>query len=102
MDGARVTHHCSMLCAHSHLLIDDSLFEQIFGCVLCAVGSYALNSKVAELVGQTLPQGLIVVGAFLLILSFIGAASAWKEFRIGLGVVSGERAAREESGRASD
>jgi hypothetical protein len=32
-------------------------FMQVFGCVLCAVGSYALNNKVAALTGQTLPQG---------------------------------------------
>jgi hypothetical protein len=54
--------------------------------VLCAVGSYALNNKVAALAGQTLPQGIIVVGAFLLILSFVGAFSAWKEIRLGLGL----------------
>lgn len=30
---------------------------QIFGCVLCAVGSYALNDKVAAITGATLPQG---------------------------------------------
>lgn len=58
----------------------------IFGIVLCAVGSYALNNKVAVLAGQTLPQGIIVVGAFLMLLSLIGAASAWKEFRLGLGL----------------
>ncbi len=50
----------------------------------CAV----LCRKVAALTGQTLPQGIIVVGAFLLILAFVGAFSAWKEIRIGLGLVS--------------
>jgi hypothetical protein len=30
---------------------------QIFGCVLCAVGTYALNNQIAQLVGVTLPQG---------------------------------------------
>jgi len=39
----------------SDLLLSVCL--QIFGCVLCAVGSYALNNKVAALAGQTLPQG---------------------------------------------
>jgi len=62
------------------------------------VGSYALNNKVAVLAGQTLPQGIIVVGAFLLILSFVGAFSAWKEVRIGLGLVrSTHRAAAGSS-----
>lgn len=52
------------------------------------VGSYALNAKVNNLVGSTLPTGLIVVGAFMLLLAGIGAISAWKESRFGLGVVS--------------
>jgi hypothetical protein len=31
--------------------------------------------------------GIIVVGVFILLLSFVGYFSAWKEFRIGLGLV---------------
>jgi len=69
-----------------YILIGVNALFLIFGCVLCAVGSYALNNKVAELAGQTLPQGIIVVGAFLLVLSFVGAFSAWKEIRLGLGL----------------
>jgi hypothetical protein len=39
--------------------------------------------------------GIIVVGSFLLFLSFVGAFSAWKEIRIGLGLV---RRKRQEQG----
>jgi len=63
-----------------------NLLFLIFACVLCALGSYALNNQVAVLSGQTLPQGIVVIGAFLLILSLVGYVSAWKEIRIGLGI----------------
>jgi hypothetical protein len=35
-------------------------------------------------------SGIIVVGVFILLLSFVGYLSAWKEFRIGLGLVCTE------------
>lgn len=57
----------------------------IFGCVLIGVGTYAYNRPVGELSGTTLPVGIVVLGVFILFLSFIGCLSAWKESRIFLG-----------------
>jgi hypothetical protein len=48
---------CVAAATHPFLLCILFTYGQIFGCVLCAVGSYALNNKVAVLAGQTLPQG---------------------------------------------
>jgi FtsH-binding integral membrane protein len=67
-----------------YIIVALALLYLIFGCVLCAVGSYATTGQSAELAGQTLPTGLIVVGAFLIVSSLIGVFSAWKEIRIGL------------------
>lgn len=39
--------------------------------------------------------GIFVVGLFLLFLSFVGAFSAWKEIRIGLGLVRSNRQEQE-------
>lgn len=57
---------------------------QIFGIALISVGSYALNNQASTLAGQTLPTGVIVMGAFTLLLSAIGAFSALKESVAGL------------------
>ena len=61
----------------------------IFGIVLCATGSAALAGYAASIAGTTLPEGLIVVGAFLIVTSIIGGLSAWFEFRLGLGFYFG-------------
>jgi len=56
----------------------------IFGIVLCALGGAALAGYAASIAGSTLPTGLIVVGAFLIVTSIIGGLSAWFEVRVGL------------------
>jgi hypothetical protein len=61
---------------------------QIFGCTLIGVGSYALNNQAQLLAGQTLPGGIIAMGVFVLVLSAVGACSAWKESIVGLAIVS--------------
>jgi len=71
------------------VIICLSVLYAIFGAVLCAVGSYALSGTAANLAGQTLPKGLIAVGSFLMITAIIGGLSAWKEFRLGLGLYFG-------------
>lgn len=57
---------------------------QIFACILIGVGSYALNNRANSLADQTLPTGLIVIGVFIMLVSLIGALSAWKENTKGL------------------
>jgi hypothetical protein len=57
--------------------------------VLCGVGGYAMQTKAGSLAGQTLPQGIIVLGVFIILVSFLGCVSAYKESRCFLGVVSG-------------
>jgi hypothetical protein len=68
------------------ILLAANLVFMVFGCILIGVGSYALNSTANQLVGQTLPSGVIVMGVFILILSGIGAVSAWRESIIGLAI----------------
>jgi len=60
---------------------------QIFGCVLCGVGAYALQSKAGSLAGETLPQGIIVIGVFIILISFLGCLAAFKESRFFLAIV---------------
>ena len=69
-----------------YVIIGLSLLYLIFGIVLCATGGAALAGYAASIAGTTLPKGLIVVGAFLIVTAFIGAVSAWFEIRFGLGV----------------
>lgn len=73
------------ICFKYTLLAINILFL-IFGIVLMAVGSYALNNHVAVLAGQTIPTGLIVLGVFIMLLSILGAGSAWRESRLLLGI----------------
>lgn len=56
--------------------------HQIFGCVLIAVGSYAVTNEIGALSGATLPTGITVLGVFILLLSLLGALAAYKEARI--------------------
>lgn len=60
---------------------------KVFGIVLTAVGSYALNNQVAVLSGSTVSEGIIVVGVFIMLLSLLGCLSAWKESPLFLQVV---------------
>lgn len=67
------------------LLIINSIFL-IFSIVLMAVGGAAMNGAINALAGQSIPQGIIAVGVFILLLSLLGFISAYKEYRIGLGI----------------
>jgi len=62
--------------------------------VLCGVGAYALQSKAGLLAGETLPQGIIVLGVFIILISFLGCLAAFKESRCFLGIVREEDTAR--------
>jgi len=57
----------------------------IFACALIGVGSVAFYKNVGVLAGQTIPQGIIALGVFIMILSFFGCIGAWKENRLLLG-----------------
>jgi len=75
--------------AHKFLqivLIFANVIFLIFGCVLMGVGSYATNHPVASLAGSTLPVGIVVLGVFIMFLSFLGCLSAWKQSRFFLGL----------------
>jgi len=67
-------------CFKWSLLFANTLFL-IFGVVLMSVGAYALNNPVGALSGQTLPQGLIAMGVFIMFVSLLGGISAWVESR---------------------
>ena len=62
--------------------------------MLCGVGAYALQSKAGLLAGETLPQGIIVLGVFIILISFLGCLAAFKESRCFLGIVREEDTAR--------
>jgi len=72
-------------CLKLTLLFSNVIFL-IFGCVLMGVGSFAYNHPVASLAGTTLPVGIVVLGVFIMFLSFLGCLSAWKQSRFFLGL----------------
>jgi Na+-transporting methylmalonyl-CoA/oxaloacetate decarboxylase gamma subunit len=72
------------VCFKYTLLAVNALFF-IFGCVLMAVGSYAINNQVGALAGSTIPTGLIVLGVFIMLLALVGGVAAWRESRVFLG-----------------
>ena len=69
-----------------YVIVGLSVLYLIFGIILCATGGAALAGYAASIAGTSLPKGLIVVGAFLIVTAIIGALSAWFEVRLGLGV----------------
>jgi len=75
-------------CMKGTLIIQNIIFL-IFGIVLCAVGASALNNQVNAIVGATLPNGIIAVGVFIILLSLMGFLSAWLESRLGLQIYFG-------------
>jgi len=77
--------NAGQLCFKYTILAINVLFL-IFGCVLMGVGSYAVNNQVGALAGETVPVGLIVLGLFIMLLSLLGAWSAYKESRLALGI----------------
>jgi len=66
-------------------LIGANVLFLIFACVLMGVGSVAFNHSVGPLAGTEIPVGIIVLGVFIMFLSFIGCFGAWKESRLFLG-----------------
>jgi len=84
-NGATPRLSTAYLCFKIILLLANLLF-MIFACILIGLGSYALNSMPNSVAGQTLPAGLVAMGVFILILSALGAMSAWKESVPGLGI----------------
>jgi len=66
-------------------LIGANVLFLIFACVLMGVGSVAYNHSVGPLAGTEIPVGIIVLGVFIMFLSFIGCFGAWKESRLFLG-----------------
>lgn len=72
-------------CFKGTLTIVNLIFL-IFGCILCGVGAYALQTKAGSLAGETLPTGIIVLGVFIILVSFLGCLSAFRESRCLLGL----------------
>jgi hypothetical protein len=65
------------------------LRSQIFGSILCGVGAYAMQTKAGGLAGETLPSGIIVLGVFIILVSFVGCFAAYRESRLFLAVYFG-------------
>lgn len=66
------------------VILGLNILYLIFGIVLCALGAAALSGYAASIAGASLPTGLIVIGAFLIVTAIIGGLSAWFEVRVGL------------------
>jgi len=66
-------------------LIGSNILFLIFACVLMGVGSVAYNSGVGPLTGASIPIGIIVLGVFIMFLSFLGLWGAWRESKNLLG-----------------
>jgi len=74
-------------CFKMTLVVANIIFL-IFGSVLCGVGAYATQSTAGALSGETLPQGIIALGVFIILMSFLGCVAAFRENRLFLGVYS--------------
>ena len=72
-----------------YVLISVNLLFLVFGCVLCALGAYAVNSQAGALAGASLPKAIIALGVFTIILSFLGCFASFFESRIALSVYFG-------------
>ena len=72
-----------------YVLISVNLLFLVFGCVLCALGAYAVNSQAGALAGASLPKAIIALGVFTIILSFLGCFSSFFESRVALSVYFG-------------
>jgi len=68
-----------------YILIALAVLYFIFGCVLCGLGAQAMSGQASQ-IASTLPKGLIAIGVFLILTSLVGGISAWREFRLGLGI----------------
>jgi len=66
-------------------LIGANVLFLIFSIVLMSVGTVASGGSIGGLSGTEIPTGIVVLGAFILILSLLGCLGAWKESRIFLG-----------------
>ena len=72
-----------------YVLIAVNALFLIFGCVLCALGAYAVNSQAGALAGASLPKAIIALGVFTIILAFLGCFSSFFENRVALSVYFG-------------
>lgn len=72
--------------AMKYSLFAINLVYLIFAIVLIALGAAAAKDLAGQLSNNTLPDGIIVMGVFLLLVSLFGFFSAWKEWRPGLGI----------------
>ena len=75
----------SQLCFKYTLVVVNTLFL-IFGCVLCALGAYAVNSQAGALAGASLPNAIIALGVFTILLAFLGCLASIFESRVALSV----------------
>jgi len=66
-------------------LIGANVLFLIFGIVLMSVGTVASDHSVGPISGTEIPMGIVVLGAFILILSLLGCVGAWRESRLFLG-----------------
>jgi len=71
------------------ILIGINVFFLILGAVVIGLGAYTMNSEAAIAYSKALPTGIIVLGAFILVLSFLGCFGALRESRLVLIIYAG-------------
>eukprot|EP00455_Lapot_gusevi_P019597 TRINITY_DN2092_c0_g2_i1.p1 TRINITY_DN2092_c0_g2~~TRINITY_DN2092_c0_g2_i1.p1 ORF type:complete len:247 (-),score=98.07 TRINITY_DN2092_c0_g2_i1:117-857(-) len=66
-------------------IIAVNIFFLILGIIMTAVGSAATSNEYADLAGDSLPVGIMVLGIFIMIISLFGCCGAKRESRVILG-----------------
>ena len=72
-----------------YVLIGVNCLFLVFGCVLVALGAYAVNSQAGALAGASLPKAIIALGVFTIVLSFLGCFASFFESRLALSIYFG-------------
>jgi hypothetical protein len=71
------------------ILIGINVFFLIFGAIIIGLGAYTMQGDTSIYFSSALPTGIIVLGVFILFLSFLGCFGAMRENRILLAAYAG-------------
>jgi len=63
------------------ILIGINIFFLIFGAIIIGLGAYTMQGETGLYYSKALPTGIVVLGVFILLLSFIGCFGAMRENR---------------------
>lgn len=66
---------CGAGCTRISLIVMN-IFFMILGTIIVGVGAYALNPSTSQIANKEIPAGAIVLGVFVILLSFLGCCGA--------------------------